>query len=63
MQNGIETGGKLIRSARLRISRSTQEGCRPKCYLVPPWFIGTLSSASLPIMSSADVSGFTVFSM
>jgi hypothetical protein len=27
------------------------------------WVIGTLSSASLATMSSADVAGFTVFSM
>ena len=27
------------------------------------WIIGTLSSASLAIMSSADVAGFTLFSM
>jgi len=32
-------------------------------YFVPLWAIGTFSSAIFVIMSSAEVSGFTIFSM
>ena len=67
MQDGIENEGeKLIRSPTLRISQEDEVRvltCVAGSYFVPLCVIGTFSSASLPIMSSADVSGFTIFSM
>src|SRR5215510_7244293 len=50
---------RATRGAAVPDQASTQEGW---CYFVP-CVIGTLRSPSLVIMSSADVSGFTIFSM
>jgi hypothetical protein len=53
-------GRTLIRGTQPRISHN-QEGSRS--YFVPLCIIGIFSSAILLTMSSAEVSGFTVFSM
>jgi hypothetical protein len=73
MQNESEKGENLIRTLRprsalqFRIRHQLRRDVEfrtalPLTYFVP-CVIGTLSSPSLAIMSSADVSGFTIFSM